>query len=69
MCDLSTRIQCDEIWSFTYAKQKSVATAKRRDLAVGETWRGIEVARLIENAEMRAMVQQRVAALALPQSN
>src|SRR6266852_5709186 len=32
------RVQCDEIWSFTYAKQKNVATAKRRDLAVGDTW-------------------------------
>jgi IS1 family transposase len=32
------RIQCDEIWSFTYAKQKNVATAKRQDLAWGDTW-------------------------------
>jgi IS1 family transposase len=32
------RVQCDEIWSFTYAKQKNVATAKRKDLAVGDTW-------------------------------
>ncbi len=34
----ATRIQCDEIWSFTYAKQKNVATAKRKDLAYGDTW-------------------------------
>src|SRR5438309_10712198 len=32
------RVQCDEIWSFTYAKQKKVGTAKRRDLAYGDTW-------------------------------
>src|SRR5580704_13445230 len=32
------KIQCDEIWSFTYAKQKNVATAKRQDLAIGDTW-------------------------------
>jgi IS1 family transposase len=32
------RIQCDEIWSFTYAKAKHVATAKRQDLAWGDTW-------------------------------
>jgi IS1 family transposase len=32
------RVQCDEIWSFTYAKQKNVATAKRQDLAYGDTW-------------------------------
>ena len=32
------RIQCDEIWSFTYAKAKNVATAKRQDLAWGDTW-------------------------------
>ena len=34
----AARIQCDEIWSFTYAKQKNVATAKRQDLAYGDTW-------------------------------
>ena len=32
------RIQCDEIWSFAYAKQKNVATAKRKDLAYGDVW-------------------------------
>ena len=31
-------MQVDEIWSFTYAKQKNVATAKRKDLAYGDTW-------------------------------
>jgi transposase len=34
----AARIQCDEIWSFTYAKQKNVANAKRQDLAYGDTW-------------------------------
>jgi len=34
----SKRVQCDEIWSFTYAKQKNVAAAKRQDLAYGDTW-------------------------------
>jgi IS1 family transposase len=32
------RVQCDEIWSFTYAKQKNVAAAKRQDMAYGDTW-------------------------------
>ena len=32
------RVQCDEIWFFTYAKQKNVATAKRQDMAYGDTW-------------------------------
>src|SRR3972149_1198949 len=32
------RVQVDEIWSFTYAKQKNVARAKRQDLAYGDTW-------------------------------
>src|SRR5712664_1085415 len=32
------RVQVDEIWSFTYAKQKNVPTAKRQDLAYGDTW-------------------------------
>ncbi len=32
------RIQCDEIWSFTYAKQKNVATAKAAPAHAGDTW-------------------------------
>lgn len=31
-------IQCDEIWSFTYAKQKNVATAKSAPDDAGDTW-------------------------------
>jgi IS1 family transposase len=34
----SKRVQCDEIWSFAYCKQKNVATAKRQDLAYGDIW-------------------------------
>ncbi|MEJ0077994.1 MAG: IS1 family transposase [Alphaproteobacteria bacterium] len=34
----SRRVQVDEIWSFTYAKQKNVPHAKRQDLAYGDTW-------------------------------
>jgi IS1 family transposase len=34
----ASRVQVDEIWSFTYAKQKNIATAKRKDLAYGDTW-------------------------------
>jgi IS1 family transposase len=32
------RVQCDEIWSFTYAKQKNVETAKAAPDEVGDTW-------------------------------
>ena len=32
------RIQCDEIWSFTYAKQKNVETAKAAPEGAGDTW-------------------------------
>lgn len=32
------RIQCDEIWSFTYAKQKNVKTAKSAPEGAGDTW-------------------------------
>ena len=32
------RIQCDEIWAFTYAKQKNVATAKAAPSEAGDTW-------------------------------
>lgn len=34
----SSRIQVDEIWSFTYAKQKNVATAKDAPEGAGDTW-------------------------------
>lgn len=32
------RIQCDEIWSFTYAKQKNVKTATDAPEWAGDTW-------------------------------
>jgi IS1 family transposase len=32
------RIQVDEIWSFTYAKQKNVASAKAAPEGAGDTW-------------------------------
>jgi IS1 family transposase len=32
------RIQVDEIWGFCGAKQKNLATAKRKDLAYGDVW-------------------------------
>ncbi|MCA1838344.1 MAG: DDE-type integrase/transposase/recombinase [Actinobacteria bacterium] len=34
----ASRIQCDEIWSFTYAKQRNVATAKAGPDHAGDTW-------------------------------
>ena len=34
----SRRIQVDEIWSFTYAKQKNVRTAKAAPEGAGDTW-------------------------------
>lgn len=32
------RVQCDEIWSFTYAKQKNVKEAKSAPEEAGDTW-------------------------------
>ena len=32
------RVQVDEIWSFTYAKQKNVAGAKAAPFGAGDTW-------------------------------
>ncbi len=32
------RVQCDEIWSFCYAKQKNVATAKAAPQDAGNVW-------------------------------
>jgi IS1 family transposase len=34
----SKRVQVDEIWSFTYAKQKNVSTAKAAPDWAGDTW-------------------------------
>jgi len=34
----SKRVQCDEIWSFCYAKQKNVATAKAAPEGAGDLW-------------------------------
>ena len=34
----AARVQCDEIWSFTYAKQKNVAGAKSAPEGAGDTW-------------------------------
>ena len=34
----SKRVQCDEIWSFNYAKQKNVATAKAAPEDAGDLW-------------------------------
>ena len=34
----ASRIQCDEIWSFCYAKQKNVATAKDAPEGAGDVW-------------------------------
>jgi hypothetical protein len=37
--DVNTRrVQVDEIWSFTYAKQKNVPTAKKAPQEAGDTW-------------------------------
>ena len=32
------RVQCDEIWSFVYSKQKNVPENRRGDPGVGDTW-------------------------------
>ena len=34
----SRRVQCDEIWSFCYSKQKNVASAKAAPADAGDTW-------------------------------
>jgi len=32
------RIQCDEIWSFCYAKEKNVPESKRGKFGYGNVW-------------------------------
>lgn len=40
----STSVQCDEIWSFTYAKARTLKTAKAAPIGSGDvwTWTGID---------------------------
>ncbi len=37
------RVQCDEIWSFVYAKQKSVPTDKRGQFGYGDVWTWVAI--------------------------
>jgi IS1 family transposase len=37
------RVQCDEVWSFVYAKAKNVATAKRQDLVYADAWTWVAI--------------------------
>ena len=41
----ASRIQCDEIWAFTYAKQKNVATAKAAPSKAGDLRIGLSPTR------------------------
>jgi IS1 family transposase len=34
----ASRVQCDEIWSFCYAKERNVRTAKSAPLEAGDVW-------------------------------
>ena len=37
-CLRSRRVQVDEIWSFTYAKQKNIQHAEKAPVGAGDTW-------------------------------
>ena len=47
----ASRIQCDEIWSFCYAKQKNVADAKAAPDGAGDVWTWTAI-----NADTKLMV-------------
>ena len=32
------RIQCDEVWSFVYSKEKNIPESKLNEIGVGDTW-------------------------------
>ncbi|MBV8738227.1 MAG: DDE-type integrase/transposase/recombinase [Alphaproteobacteria bacterium] len=49
------RVQCDEIWSFAWCKQKNVAKAKRKDLAHGDIWTWVAI-----DAETKLVISYRV---------
>ena len=37
------RVQCDEIWSFVYAKQKNVPEAMQGEFGVGDVWTWVAI--------------------------
>jgi IS1 family transposase len=39
----SKRIQCDEIWSFCYAKEKNVPAEKRGEFGFGDVWTWVAI--------------------------
>lgn len=39
----SKRIQCDEIWSFCYAKQKNVPAEKQGQFGYGDVWTWVAI--------------------------
>lgn len=39
----SKRIQCDEIWSFCYAKQKTVPAEKQGQFGYGDVWTWVAI--------------------------
>lgn len=39
----SKRIQCDEIWSFCYAKEKNVPASKRGEFGYGDVWTWVAI--------------------------
>ena len=34
----STRIECDEIWAFCYAKERNIPEDRRGEFGVGDVW-------------------------------
>jgi IS1 family transposase len=48
-------VQCDEIWSFAWCKQKNVAKAKRKDRAHGDVWTWVAI-----DAETKLVISYRV---------
>src|SRR6266568_3853893 len=39
----SKRVQCDEIWSFVYAKEKNVPADKRGVFGFGDVWTWVSI--------------------------
>ena len=50
----AARVQCDEIWSFAYAKAKNIATAKAAPEDAGDVWKAIRLASMSAPATSNA---------------
>ena len=54
------RVQVDEIWSFTYAKQKNVEKAKAAPANAGDTWTWTAILHMVSDRNQSLDIPRRL---------